>query len=186
MRIDAGWGTNVGESEGSGMKRCQVSKEGTFIHVSHASWTWWLIDILPTCFVLVLGHISNRILDYSRNGVIWISTRNDDFGIICPGGAAQKSPNSEDWPFAMRSKKSETPEGQELFAAVDVSWIVLANGIQGLFLLPNRNIYGNIVPQKSYSWFLCLHLNWLFRLSEVSFSGWPVGQGFGTFSQTDP
>eukprot|EP00434_Breviolum_minutum_P045947 symbB.v1.2.041316.t1/scaffold8051.1/size7993/1 len=34
-------------------------------------------------------------------------------------GAAQKSPNSEDWPFAMRSKKSETPEGQELFAAVD-------------------------------------------------------------------
>lgn len=51
-----------------------------------------------------------------------------------------------------------------------LSWIVLANGIQGLFLLPNRNIYGNIVPQKSYSWFLCLHLNWLFRLSEVSFS----------------
>eukprot|EP00913_Durusdinium_trenchii_P034393 g32174.t1 len=33
-------------------------------------------------------------------------------------GAAQKSPSCDDWPFAVRSKKSET-KGQELFAAVD-------------------------------------------------------------------
>lgn len=39
------------------------------------------------------------------------------------GGAAQKSPSCDDWPFAVRSKKSET-KGQELFAAVDAPWVL--------------------------------------------------------------
>lgn len=36
-------------------------------------------------------------------------------------GAAQKSPSCDDWPFATRSK-SDSAEGKELFAAVDVTW----------------------------------------------------------------
>ena len=80
----------------------------------------------------------------------------------------------------MRSKKSETPEGQELFAAVDASWIVLANGIQGLFF----GGIGNILK----------HYKDIEDVTKIIFDdSYPVAhplvakQGFGSnFSQTDP
>ncbi len=138
MRIDAGWLEYQGRGKWRWNEKMQSEQRRNIYsripRVMNFMTDWHFTNMFcGGCRV----HLKT-IFWIFKNGIIRISTRNDDFRIVCPGGAAQKSPNSEDWPFAMRSKKSETPEGQELFAAVDASWIVLANGIQGLFFGGNR------------------------------------------------